>query len=97
MRKNGKKALSLLLALCMVLGMLPIPAFAAVDGNFTIDSTGKLTAYNGPGGDVVIPRLVMDRIVGSIAPDIFADRPDITSITFPENMYSFFSLVMMPA
>ena len=49
-----KRFFAFFLTLVMVLTMLPTAAFAADDGGFTIKD-GILTAYNGPGGDVVIP------------------------------------------
>lgn len=49
-----KRILSILLALVMVLGLLPVSAFAAASSDFVIKN-GVLTKYKGSGGNVVIP------------------------------------------
>lgn len=48
----------------------------AVDDKFTVDETGKLTAYEGPGGDITIP----DEVV-TIGQGVFRDNNTITSVT----------------
>ncbi len=74
-----KRFFALFLTLVMVLTLLPTAAFAADDGGFTIED-GILTAYNGPGGDVVIPEGVTG-FSGPRRPDddevseYFADSP----------------------
>ena len=74
-----KRFLALFLTFVMVLTLLPTAAFAADDGGFTIED-GILTAYNGPGGDVVIPEGVTG-FSGPRRPDddevseYFADSP----------------------
>ena len=79
MRKNGKKALSLLLALVLVLGMLLGAAFAA-DSDFVIEN-GVLTDYHGPSGAVTIPNGVT-----SIGDHVFSGRTDLTSVTIPDGV-----------
>ena len=49
-----KRLISLVVLLTLCLGLLPNTAWAA-ESDFTIDKNGMLTAYNGPGGHVVIP------------------------------------------
>ena len=83
--KSAKQVSALLLALVLCLGMLPGVALAA-DSDFTIKD-GVLTAYNGPGGDVVIPEGVT--AIGGIPTyylSIFSNRDDITSITIPTSV-----------
>lgn len=48
-----KRVLSVLLALCLLIGAVPVFASAA-DSDFVIED-GVLIEYNGPGGDVVLP------------------------------------------
>ena len=71
-----KKVLSILLALCLLVGALPVFTFAAED-DFVIED-GVLTKYNGPGGDVVVPDGVT-----SISGIAFEGRTDIISVTIP--------------
>ena len=73
-----KKLLSLALALAMCLG-LTVPAFAANE-DFTIQD-GVLTAYNGSGGDVVIP----DNVT-SIGTNAFRKCRSLTSVTIPSSV-----------
>ena len=82
-----KRVLSILLALCLLLGAVPVLASAA-DGDFTIEN-GVLVKYNGPGGDVVIPEgvtVIGDNAFGSS----FADSGNaaITSVVIPEGVTS---------
>lgn len=74
-----KKVLSVLLALCLLLGMVPVFAFAAED-EFNI-SNGMLISYKGPGGHVDIPDGV--RYIGY---DAFRDNTNITSVSFPASV-----------
>ncbi len=74
-----KKVLSILLALCLLVGALPVFTFAAED-DFVIED-GVLTKYNGPGGDVVVPDGVT-----SISGIAFEGRTDITSVTIPASV-----------
>lgn len=79
MRKSGKKLLSLLLALVMVLGLAPVGAFAA-DSDFTIEN-GVLKKYNGSGGAVAIPDGVT-----SIGRSAFENCTDLTNVTIPNSV-----------
>lgn len=74
-----KKCLSLLLALCLCLGLFPTAAFAAEE-DFVIED-GVLTKYNGPGGDVVIPDSVTE--IDSFA---FQDCAEMTSVVIPDSV-----------
>ena len=56
-------------------------AVAEIEEKFTVDDSGKLTAYEGPGGDIMIP----DGVV-TIAYDLFQNDTTITSVTFPESV-----------
>lgn len=91
-----KRVLSFALAFLLCFNLVPVFASAA-NADFVIqdiDIEGKhftnvLTAYNGPGGNVVIPEGV--RYVGlgigwenENYGHIFAGREDITSVTIPE-------------
>ena len=69
-----KKALSLILALVMCLGLIPITALAA--GSDFVIKDGVLIKYKGPGGDVVIPSNV--NYIGEWA---FSFCDDLTSVT----------------
>lgn len=80
----------LTLALCF--SLMPNTVWAA-DRDFVIDDNGILTAYNGPGGNVVIPDGV--RYVGFLGTFngveidsgyVFAGRKDITSISIPNSV-----------
>lgn len=77
--KKMSKLVSLLLALCLLLALLPATALAA--GDFSIDSNNVLTKYNGPGGHVTIPEGVT--AIGNYA---FQDRTDITGVTIPNTV-----------
>ncbi|MCQ2471537.1 MAG: leucine-rich repeat domain-containing protein [Clostridia bacterium] len=80
--KKAKKILSVILAVIMILGAAPlagISAFAA-DSDFTIVD-GVLTAYNGKGGDVVIP----DGVI-AIEESAFKDCASLKSVTIPDSV-----------
>ena len=49
---------------------------------FVIDDFGVLIAYNGAGGDIVIPENVT-AIGDGIVSNVFPNKPSITSVTFP--------------
>ena len=75
-----KRVLSVLLALCLMLGAVPVFASAA-DDDFVIDENGMLTEYNGLGGEVTVPSSVR-----AIATGVFSDS-NITSLTLPNVTY----------
>ena len=76
-----RRCLSILLALCMVMTLLPTTVWA-VDSDFTIEN-GVLTQYSGPGGDVEIPSNVTS--IGSYA---FYNCFDLTNVTIPSSVTS---------
>ena len=87
-----KSILSLALVAVLFLGLIPGTVYAE-ERDFVIDGNGILTAYNGPGGDVVIPNGV--RYVGFLGTFngteidsgyVFAGRKDITSVTIPNSV-----------
>ncbi len=53
------------------------------ESDFTIDADGKLTAYNGTGGDVTIPDTVK-----AIGNNVFKGKTNITSVTIPGTVLS---------
>ena len=81
MKRQSKKALSMLLAVVLCLSLAPMPALAA-DSDFTIEN-GVLTKYNGPGGDVVIPDGVT-----SIGMAAFAGCTGLTSVSISNSVTS---------
>lgn len=74
-----KKVLSVLLALCLIVGAVPMFASAA-DSDFTIEN-GALVKYNGPGGDVVIPDGVT-----TIKAQAFRECSTLKSVIVPETV-----------
>lgn len=76
-----KKGLSVIVMACMLLCMMPstVRAEETTDANgFTVDDTGTLVAYSGPGGSITIPDNV-----STIASGVFASNTTITSVTIP--------------
>lgn len=73
-----KKVLSVLLALCLIIGAVPMFASAA-DSDFYIDD-GQLAGYNGPGGDIVTPAGIGSIRGGAIEGD------NINSVTITEGV-----------
>ena len=69
--------LILTIALCLGLGVFPA---AAADSDFEIIN-GVLVAYNGPGGDVVIPKGIT-----RIGENVFHNCFDLTSVSIPEGV-----------
>lgn len=94
-----KKFLSLALTLVFCFGLFPVVTYAA-DSDFVIEDvyvegkgtfTDVLVAYNGPGGNVVIPDGVQYVGLGiglnasGTGGYVFAGRKDITSVTIPKS------------
>jgi hypothetical protein len=85
-----QRALSILLALCIVMTLLPTTVWAA-DSDFTIDENGVLTEYSGAGGDVIIPDSVT-----SVGGGAFRNCISLTSVTISDSVtnigsYAFYS------
>ncbi len=78
--KKSAKILSIILALVMILSAIPVATFAA-DDDFVINESGVLTAYNGAGGDIVIPDGVT-----AISSGVFYGNTSITSVKFPSSV-----------
>lgn len=98
------RLLSILLALIMVLGLLPISTFAADSSNFVIEN-GVLTKYTGGEDDVVIPNGIISIGDGafwnctmtsvsipfgvtSIGESAFQNCPNLTSASIPSGVTS---------
>ena len=75
-----KRLISLVVLLTLCLGLLPNTAWAA-ESDFTIDKNGMLTAYNGPGGHVVIPDDVT-----KINSNAFINNTSITEVIIPDSV-----------
>lgn len=60
----------------------------AADTDFTINSSGTITAYNGVGGNVVIPSTINGIIVKGIGVNAFSSKASITSLTIPNSVTS---------
>ncbi len=82
--KRLKSILCLVLVFVTLASFLGVRAFAEVAGDFVVEN-GVLTAYNGPGGDVVIPD---DLGITSMGDNVFNQREDIPSVTIPYGVTS---------
>ncbi|MGI6174155.1 MAG: leucine-rich repeat protein [Christensenellales bacterium] len=80
MKRSLRRILSLLLLALLLATAVPLSP-AVAEGPFVIDNDGVLTAYNGPGGNVKIPKEV--KVIG---PGVFLNRYDITGITIPNTV-----------
>lgn len=80
-----KRAVSRLLGLCLALSLIVglIPAARGAEADFVIKN-GVLTAYNGPGGDVVIPSGVT--AIGEYALTMGSSQSPVTSLTIPASV-----------
>lgn len=80
-----KKMLALLLAL-LALNMTAAVAEGMFDVDETESNTCGITAYHGPGGEVVIPEQIGGLPVTFIAYEAFANNHEITSVVLPEGL-----------
>lgn len=83
-----KRVLPLLLTLALCLSLFVLPAASAPE-EFVIED-GVLLAYNGPGGEVIIPEGVVE--IGIMT---FYDRTDLKKITFPSSLKGIGSMAFM--
>ena len=93
-----KRLISLLVAVCMVVVMLPVSAFAAdavdvleyTSGDFTYtlndDGTAKIKKYNGNDTIVKIPENLDGYAVTAIGTQAFVNNTTLTDIEFPEGI-----------
>lgn len=86
-----KKLICLIAVAAIGFSSLSAGQVLAVNGSdpsyFTVDSSGTITNYTGPGGDVVIPSVVGGVTVTSIGGDAFVVT-DVTSVVIPEGVTS---------
>ncbi|MGI6174160.1 MAG: leucine-rich repeat protein [Christensenellales bacterium] len=81
MKRRLRRILSLALLALLLVSAVPLPLSPAIaEGPFDIDN-GVLMRYNGPGGNVRIPKGVTE-----IGEGVFANRADITSVTIPKDV-----------
>ena len=67
---------------------------ASPENDFTFDpSTGTITGYTGPGGDVVIPATIDEIAVVTIGDNAFYDCTGLTSIYIPDSVTTIGSYV----
>jgi len=88
-----KKFLSGLLAVLLIFSLTTSSQSAsaasatATENGFTINlTTGYLTAYDGPGGEVVIPSTIGGVDVRGIETNVFHNDTTLTSITIPSSI-----------
>ena len=86
--KTGKRILSILLSLMLALGTVAAGstcAFAETYGDFEF-SGGRITGYNGPGGNVEIPSFIDSVPITEIGSYAFSENTSITSIVIPDTV-----------
>ncbi len=92
-----RKLTSLLLSLCMLLGMLPMTAFAAggtttddlTYDDFTYEINGEsvtITGYTGSEGNVTIPSEIEGKPVTAIGERAFSQNKTLTSVAIPDSV-----------
>ena len=85
--KKKTRGFMLLLTVCVMTGiLLTVRAHAETttdENGFTVDDSGTLVAYIGPGGSITIPSNVT-----SIAGGVFASNASISSVTIPASVTS---------
>ncbi|MGN0341941.1 MAG: leucine-rich repeat domain-containing protein [Roseburia sp.] len=85
--KEIRKGIMVLLTACIILGCMPAVQTHAEtttdESGFTVDDTGTLIAYTGPGGAITIPSNVT-----SIAGGVFASNTSISSVSIPATVTS---------
>src|SRR5690554_5422727 len=87
-KQEGESVLKHRFSVCMtLLILLAVSCNTAASGDFEIVD-GVLTAYHGPGGDVVIPGGVRE-----IGEGVFFERNDLTSVTIPHGVTAIGDLV----
>lgn len=87
-----RKLTALLLSLCMLLGMLPMTAFAAggtTTDDFTYEINGEsvtITGYTGSEGNVTIPSEIEGKPVTAIGERAFSQNKTLTSVAIPDGV-----------
>src|SRR5665647_1142836 len=87
-----KKVLAAILALVMVLsvftaGVLMSSALTSGDYSYTITaSKATITAYNGTGGDIIIPDKLDGYEVTAIGDSAFSVKTTLTSVVIPNSV-----------
>lgn len=79
------KKLSTLLILLLLLSLYAAGQAEAAEFEFDA-SAGKITAYNGAGGDVAVPAEIDGARVWDIAGNVFYEKEGVTGIALPEGM-----------
>ena len=86
MKKPTRLPIALILLILCVCLLAPAAGLAEA-AEFEFDaSAGRLTAYNGPGGDVVIPAEIDGVQVWDAEGGLFKKSEAVTSLTLPEGM-----------
>lgn len=90
MRKTKGIVLAWLMAFCMIVTICESTTVYATEveedggtdeNGFSVDNTGALIAYSGPGGDITIPSTVT-----TIVDNVFAGNTSLTSVNVPANV-----------
>ena len=89
MKKQFKKLLSILMVFCMVMGMVPVQAFAAEDytwdsgaGVLTVNTDAGTTAWETAVSATEIKTVVVKNTVATIAGKVFQGLSNLESLTF---------------
>jgi hypothetical protein len=79
-----KKLLSVLLVFVLMCSCMTVLAESEAEWEFDMDNWA-VKAYNGPGGDVVIPDTFENCTSDILGKTLFMNRTDITGVVVPEN------------
>ena len=89
-----KRILSIVLAICLVLTLVPTTVFAQTSGttadgfSYTISDAGEvtITGYSGTATAVGIPAAIEGKTVTAIGQNAFRNQTKITSVTIPDSV-----------